>query len=344
MNTFRVEVRRAALVESVHRVSVAVVGAGGGLVALAGDPDLLTYWRSAAKPFQALPLVEDGVLERFGLGPEDLALACASHSSEPRHRAIAERMLAAIGCDEADLACGPHPPLGPAVAREVAAGGVTLTSTWSNCSGKHAGMLALARFHGWPTAGYHRAGHPVQERILQAVRQWTGLSREELVFGVDGCTTVCFGLSLRAMARAYAALAAAPTSALAAVRTAMMSHPELVAGEGRFCTELMQALPGHVVAKVGAEGVHCAAVPGARLGVAIKVEDGDMRASPPALLGVLAALAPLVPDEARLPAGALSHWARPALRNTRGETVGEMNVAGELRFVSPGMPGNGDAG
>ncbi|HEX9164792.1 MAG TPA: asparaginase, partial [Gemmatimonadales bacterium] len=158
MSEFRVEVTRGGLVESIHRVSVAVADADGHLLASAGDPGLITYWRSAAKPFQAIPLVEDGVLERFGLGSEELALACASHSSEVVHLAVAERFLARIGCAEDDLACGPHPPLGSAVAREVADRRTPLTPRWSNCSGKHAGMLALARAHGWPTGGYEQAG------------------------------------------------------------------------------------------------------------------------------------------------------------------------------------------
>jgi L-asparaginase II len=333
MSDLRVEAIRGPAVESVHRVSAVVSDARGCIIATAGDPSLVTYWRSAAKPFQALPLVEDRVLERFGLGSDALALACASHSSEPRHLEVTDRMLAAIGCTEADLACGPHPPLGHRRAREVAAQGIHLTPRWSNCSGKHAGMLALAKHRGWPTEGYEVAGHPVQDRILTAITRWTGVTRADLVLGVDGCTVVCHGLPVSAMVRAYASLASAPTDALRRVRDAMLEHPDLVAGEGRVCTDLMRAMPGQVIAKVGAEGIHCAALPAAGIGIALKVEDGDMRASGPALLEVLRALAPRLPAVARLPGDALRSTAVHPIRNTRGVRIGEVRAAGTLRFL-----------
>lgn len=331
MNEFRVEVIRAPLVESVHRVSVAVTDATGRLVARAGDPGLVTFWRSAAKPFQAIPLVEDGVLERFGLGSEELALACASHSSEAFHLTVADRFLSLIGCAEDDLACGPHPPLGTAVAREVAERTIALTPRWSNCSGKHAGMLALARAHGWPTAGYQRAGHPVQDRLLAAVVEWTGIPLEELHLGVDGCTTVCYGLPLQAMAAAYARLVTSAAPAARKVREAMMRHPDLVAGTGRFCTEAMAALPGELVAKIGAEGVYSAGLPRSGLGIALKIEDGDMRSAPLALVGVLRQVLDTI-GPAPLPVALARAWDPQPIRNTRGEVTGEMRVAGQLRF------------
>ena len=334
MANLSVDVLRGGLVESVHRVSAAVVDPTGRLIAAAGNPRLLTYWRSAAKPFQALPLVEDGVLSHFKLGADALALACASHSSEPRHLELTDRMLERIGCTEADLACGPHPPLNPEVAQRVNRDGTRLTPRWSNCSGKHAGMLALARHHGWQTRGYEQAGHPVQERILEVVLRWTGLDRERLVQGIDGCTTVCFGLPVAAMARAYAALASGETAGLREVREAMLAHPELVAGEGRFCTEVMRALPGAVIAKVGAEGIHCAALPAAGLGVALKVEDGDMRASAPALLLVLDQLAEHLPGSFPPGADTLREWRQAPLLNTRQVPVGETHATGSLQFFA----------
>jgi L-asparaginase II len=333
MSHLFVEVLRSGLVESTHRISAAIVDGSGRLLAASGDPQLVTYWRSAAKPFQALPLVEDGVLEHFGLGTEDLALACASHSSEPHHLAVTDRILRQAGCTEADLACGPHPPLGVQVAREVASLGVQLTPRWSNCSGKHAGMLALARYHGWDAAGYERAGHPVQDRIFEAVTQVTGVERGAMVLGVDGCTTVCYGLPVIAMARAYAALANDGREALGTVRRAMLAHPEMIAGEGRFCTDLMRALPGEIIAKVGAEGIHCAALPRSGMGIALKVEDGDMRASPPALLAILQALAPRLPPEARLPLDSVPQWSHQSICNTRGVQVGEIRASGAPHFL-----------
>jgi L-asparaginase II len=195
-------------------------------------------------------------------------------------------------------------------------------------------MLALARHHGWEIRGYERAGHPVQQRIRQAIEQWTGLAPEQIMEATDGCTTVCFGIPVVAMARAYAALAAGRTESLRRVRQAMLAHPVLIAGEGRFCTEVMQAVPGALIVKVGAEGIHCAAVPGAGIGIALKVEDGENRASGPALLATLEALASRLTAEARLEPEQLRHWRRAIVRNTRDEPVGEIRAAGALQFFN----------
>lgn len=332
MSGFRVESTRGDLVESVHQVSVAVTDTSGRLIASSGDPDLVTFWRSAAKPFQAIPLVADGAADAFELGGEELALACASHSSERIHLDVAERFLARIGCEEGDLACGPHPPLGVAVAAMVARSGTPLTPRWSNCSGKHAGMLALARHHGWPIEGYEQAGHPVQERMVGEIERWTDVPRAALGFGIDGCTALCFALPLRAMALSYARLGTSDDPAAARIRMAMMEHPHLIAGAGRFCTQLGLVWPGGVIAKVGAEGVYSAALPGTGHGIALKVEDGDMRAAPPALLAVLTQLLQRVDPRGAGRLGPLAPRAEPETRNTRGMVTGVLRAAGELRF------------
>jgi L-asparaginase II len=327
---FRIDSTRGDLVESVHAVSLAVTDPSGALVASAGDPELVTYWRSAAKPFQALPMVADGAADAFGLGDDAIALACASHSSEPEQVDLARRMLAAIGCNEEDLACGPHPPLSSAVNERVHREGITMTPAWSNCSGKHSGMLALARHHGWPTAGYERAGHPAQDRILDEVSRWTGVAPESIVLGVDGCTTVCFAMPLRALATAYARFGVSEEPAAVRVRQAMQSHPELVGGTGRLCTDLMRETEGRVIAKIGAEGVYSAAWPELGLGLTLKVADGDMRSAQVALLGVLARLATRF--GAALPLAALASHAEPVIRNTRKEATGSLRSAGDLHF------------
>ena len=335
MASLLIESTRSGHVESVHHVSVAVVDAQGALVASAGMPERMSMWRSAAKPFQALPLVREGAADRFGFGPRELALCCASHSSEPVHREVCEGMLRAIGCEEGQLACGPHPPLSATVAEEVVRLGLTVTPRWSNCSGKHSGMLALARHEGWPTEGYARGGHPVQERILDEVARWTGHPRGGFQLAVDGCTAVCFGLPLQAMATAYARFGVSEEPAARRLREAMVAHPELVAGTGRLCTELMAAARGAVVAKVGAEGIYSAALPALGLGVALKVEDGDMRCSPPALLAVLRQVREHFASRGPvpIPLEGLAHHVEPVLRNTRGEVTGSLRATGALRFV-----------
>ena len=331
----RVEQVRGGVVETLHVVHVAVVDAAGKLVARVGDPDLVTFWRSAAKPFQAIPLVADGAVERFGITAAELALCCASHSSEPGQVAMVRDFLSKIGCGERDLLCGPHPPLSERVAQDYATRGVRVTAVYSNCSGKHAGMLALARHHGWPTEFYTRLEHPVQQRCLEEASRWTEVPKGEIRTAVDGCGVVCYGLPLRNMALAYARLAIADCglriadskgegqirNPQSAIVQSMLRHPELIAGSGRPCTDLMRAHPGRVITKVGAEGVYCALLVRERLGVALKVQDGH---------GVAAALAiAAVLEELGLRPRPPSLTARPNV-NTRGEIVGELRVNGGL--------------
>ena len=330
----RVESTRGGLVESVHRVSAAVVDQAGRLRAAVGDPTLVTFWRSAAKPFQAIPCVADGAAARFEFDDRELALACASHSSEPVHLEVAEGMLRKIGLPEQALACGPHVPLSPAVARQVTRGGIEMTPKWSNCSGKHAAMLALALHHGWPTPGYERREHRLQLRLRDEVARWTGLDAHGIALGVDGCTATAFALPLQAMALAYARFGVSGDLAARTLRQAMATHPILIAGRDRVCTDLSAATQGAILAKVGADGIHCAAVPQAGLGIALKVEDGDMASSPVALLALLAQV------EARLglpvsladpPLSVKRHMALPTV-NTRGQEIGVLRAAGEVRF------------
>ena len=332
MNELLVEATRGGAVESVHPVSVAVTDADGRRLAESRHAALVSFWRSAAKPFQAMPLVEDGGADHFQFSDEELALTCASHSSEPAHLAVVDRMLQRIGMTEEALACGPHEPIDSNVAREVIRQGITLTPRWSNCSGKHAGMLALALHNGWPTSGYQKRGHPLQQRIERTVANWTGIAPGDLLHAVDGCTVVCFGLPLNGMAAAYARFGASQEPAAVRLREAMMAHPHLVAGTGRFCTELMSAYPGKIVAKVGAEGVYSAAIPGLGVGIALKVEDGDSRAAPVALYAVLCQLLPVLGVDVA-PLGELASRGTVPTLNTRGEVTGALRAAGSLRFL-----------
>lgn len=329
-----VEVVRGHVVESLHRLSVAVARPDGTLVAYSGEPDLATFWRSSAKFFQAIPLIAEGAADALGVDDEELALACASHNGEPRHVEVARRLLARSGSSEADLVCGPHPSLTESVARAMAGRGEAPTRLHSNCSGKHAAMLALARHRGWDRAAYAQPGGAVQSRCFDEVRAWTSLAPElEISHATDGCGVPSFALSLRHMATAYARLAAAPSqvatgalmkgvppdSARAAARllAAVQRYPFLIAGTERLDTRVIEATGGQVIAKIGAEGVYCAAIPALGLGVALKVEDGAMRALAPALLGVLDALLPA-------PVPNLDTYRRPVLANTRGVEVGHV--------------------
>lgn len=332
---FRVEATRGSMVESVHRVSLAVVDHTGRLLARSGDPDLVTYWRSAAKLFQVMPVVSEGAIDRFGFDARELALACASHSSEPLHLDVAAGMLQKMGLTEDALACGPHVSLSPAVADQVLRDHVVMTPRWNNCSGKHSAMLALALSKGWAIKGYETLEHPVQQRVLTEVSRWTDLAVEKLGVGIDGCTAVSVALPLRAMALAYARFGVSPDPHAVRIRKAVAANPGMIAGQGRLCTDLIAAAGELAFAKVGADGVYCAYLPQAGLGLALKVEDGDMRSLPTALLGLLRALADRVPlgfDPARLPESVTRH-AEPPTLNTRGRVTGVLRANGQLQFV-----------
>jgi L-asparaginase II len=327
MKTLELDVvaTRGTDVESRHRVHAAVVGADDKLVGVAHDPSLVSSWRSCAKPFQVMPFLESGGFDQLQWGDDQLALSCASHGGEPEHVAIAEAMLADIGMEEGDLACGPHDPLSSRGMKLLRESGARLTRAHNNCSGKHAAMLARAQTAGWHTYGYERQEHPVQRCCLEAVAAWAGLPQESIGQAIDGCGVVAFALPLENMARAWSRLARAvrdddpiPTR----IVHAMQTRPFLVGGTDRFDSVLIEETEGRVVAKIGAEGVHSVAVPEQGIGFAVKVDDGAQRAQFPAVLRVLQILDVL---PATLPPR-LEEFMRRPVRNTRGETVGEIRL------------------
>ena len=319
-----IEVTRGATVESRHVVHAVVAHADRGIVASCGNPDYVSFVRSAIKMFQALPLAEDGVSGALGFTGEELALCTASHNAEPFHVDAALRLLSKADAVESMLACGPHEPMYLPAAEALRTAGLAPQRVHNNCSGKHAGMLAMARYHRWPAEGYHRLEHPVQRRVVKILAEWTGVGSEAMETAVDGCGLPTFALPLDRVAAAFARFAAAahdggPPSLIA---SAMMTHPEYVAGTDRFDTVLMELVPGRLFVKVGAEGYYCAGIPGERLGIALKIEDGARRASEPALLAILGEIGVLSDSELE----AMTMLARPVILNTRGETVGEIRA------------------
>lgn len=323
-----IEVVRGGIVESTHAVWIAVADSSGRLVAAVGDTDSVTYYRSAAKPMQALPLVEDGVVERFGLTAAELALCCASHEGEDAHVQGSRSILEKAGVDEAALACGAHAPFSPEATGSLFERGERPGRIHNNCSGKHAGMLALARAHSWPIEGYHEIGHPLQQRMLDEVERWTGLERRDIGIGIDGCGVACFAVPLSVMAASFARFAAdsAAGGSTEAVTRAMTTHPFMVGGSGRACTDVMARAGGRAFVKLGAEGVYAGGVPTEGLGFAIKIPDGGRRAVEVALVHVMHALG--VFDHADV--AALGAHANASIRNTRGEVVGELRARLEL--------------
>jgi L-asparaginase II len=316
---------RGAEVESRHRVHAAIVGPDDALVAVAHDPSIVSSWRSCAKPFQAMGLIESGGFDDLHWGDDQLALACASHGGEPEHVAIAQAMLEDIGLEEGDLACGPHDPLSSRGTRLLRESGARLTRLHNNCSGKHAAMLARAHTAGWHTYGYERRDHPVQHCSLKAVAHWSGLEETAIGQAIDGCGVVAFALPLESMARAWSRLARAvreedevPSRIVHAMRT----RPFLIGGTDRFDSVLIEETEGRAVAKIGAEGVHSIAVPEQGIGIAVKVDDGAQRAQFPVVIRILQMLDVL---PAVLPQRLDEFFRRP-VRNTRGEVVGEIRL------------------
>jgi L-asparaginase II len=335
------EITRGGLPESLHFGALAVADASGRLLASWGDPETATFLRSSAKPFQALAVLESGAADRFGFTPEQVALMCASHSGTDAHAEGVAGMLAAIGLGEADLLCGTHSPLDAAVARRLEAAGMHPGPLRHNCSGKHAGMLALSKFLKQKPQGYLSQDGPVQQRILHAFAEMCAVKPDQVGLGTDGCSAPNFSVPLRSAASAYARImdpAGLPkkrAAACARIRAAMTAHPELVGGPGRFDTRLMQACEGRVLSKGGAEGYQAFGLPAGELGpgspacgVAIKISDGDRsgRAVSAVGLAVLSQLGIRHDELMRL-----RDLAPPRpVENNRGELVGGMRACFHL--------------
>lgn len=327
--------------ESRHRGHIGAVTPDDSLVAFIGNPDLVTYMRSSAKPHQAIPLIASGAADRFGFTEKEIALACASHSGEPIHTEIVASMLEKIGLPETALKCGTHEPFSAEVTKQLRLRGEQPNLLQNNCSGKHAGMLALALHLGAPTETYYLTDNPVQVEIKNAVSLFAGIPAAKIVVGVDGCGVPVFAVSVRVMALMYARLISPPTqfdepirAASKRIVAAMTRYPELIGGTTeRLDTELMRAGKGSLISKVGAEGVYTVGVLPCEkwpqgFGLALKIADGeDHRARPVAVIEALRQLGIEDPQSFTT----VRRYATFAVRNRRGEQVGEVRPAFTLQ-------------
>lgn len=287
------EIWRGDLLESLHLGHAVICDASGGIVHSWGDPDALIYPRSSAKMIQALPLITSGAAARYGLSSEQLALACASHNGAAIHTDRANAWLETLGLSDSDFRCGPQEPSDLPARNALIRAEAEPCQVHNNCSGKHCGFLTLSSHLG---AGpeYNAIGHPVQQAALAAFEETTGQSSPG--YGIDGCSAPNFQTTVHGLARAMAWFASAgdrmgrQSEAAQALTQAMMAHPELVAGEGRACTNLMRAMQGRAAVKTGAEGVFIAILPEQKLGVALKIADGGTRASECAVTAILTGL------------------------------------------------------
>ena len=309
--------RRGALVESAHRGRVAVCDPEGRVLESVGDVDGYAYARSSAKPFQAIPLILSGAADALELTGEELAVACASHNAEAPHLVAVRSILHKAGLSEKDLQNGSHPPLYAPAAAELARSGEEPRVIHGNCSGKHAGMLAVCVHEGWQKGSYRDPDHPLQRWILEIVAQFCGVQRDAILLGGDGCGVPVFGMPLGSLATGFARLTtgenlpAELAGAAERIGLAMRRHPYMVAGTDRFDTAVMRG--SRLLSKSGAEGVY-AAGSSEGWGLALKISDGASRALRPAALAALASLGVEVSEEPR----------SRAVRDLHGEAVGEI--------------------
>ncbi len=332
--TVAATVYRGKMVENTHAAHIAVVDFDGNLLYRFGDPFRMTLARSATKPAQALAVMETGALERFAFDDADLALMCASHSSEPRHIERVKSMLAKAHALEPDLRCGGHPPLSDAVYKDWIKRDFQPTGVCSNCSGKHAGMLAGARALGLSVDGYHLPDHPLQVRVKQTTAQLCDLPDDGVQWAIDGCNLPTPAFPLDRLARLFAKIAAGAHTAhtprehaLGRIYRAMTTYPELVAGENRFCTALMRAFDGELVGKIGADASYAIGARDARYGIAVKVEDGSQAALFAIVMDVLEQLG----IGTKTQRDRLAAFQFPSMRNTMGVETGRLVVSAPLQ-------------
>ncbi|MDC3416918.1 asparaginase [Aquibacillus salsiterrae] len=334
-----IEVYRGELLESSHQVHVAVCNTNGDLLHYYGDSNRLTFARSSMKPFQAIPVIESGAMAAYQLTKKELALFCASHNGEAIHREMVEQVLNKIGLTEEHLQCGTHIPRDMKSYEQLLRSGGELTSLYSNCSGKHSGMLAGALKFGYELTNYRDVDHPYQQHIIDVIADVSSYQRAKIRTSVDGCGVPVHRLPLGHLATAFARLAK-PTAwpggssgrkeALNTIADAMVTYPEMVAGTDRFDTDLMKVFKGRIVAKVGAEGIYCFGDRETGIGAALKVEDGNERATNVAAMEIIEQLQIGNVDTR----SKLNDYHYAPVLNARQEKIGEIRPAFQLTTVS----------
>lgn len=333
-----IKVYRGNYIESTHDIHIAVVSVKGELLAYYGDANRLTFARSSMKPFQALPVVESDALHKYDLTEKELSLFCASHSGEPFHREAVANVLEKINLKEDHLQCGTHVPRDHESYRELIKSGGELTPFYSNCSGKHAGMLAGCVNQNFEINTYRELDHPYQQQIIDVIADVSDYPGERIATSVDGCGVPVHRIPLYHLALAFGRLAKSEDwehgdesrkDALNQVRDAMTDYPEMVAGTKRFDTDLMKAYQGRIVAKGGAEGVHCFGDKETGVGVALKVEDGNARATNVSTMHVLRTLK--IGNQSIWEQ--LSGYVNAPVLNARNETIGVIQPAFDLNIL-----------
>ena len=329
MNPILAEVCRNGVVESVHRGSAIVVNDQGEIVFELGETDRLIYPRSSLKFFQAIPLVESGAADAFSLSDDEIALACASHNAEAFHVEGVVNWLTRLGLDKDDLECGPDAPLSIRAAHELVANHQPFNRSHQNCSGKHTGMLTLAKYLGASTEGYSEYHHPTQRAWMQTLSEVAEIDVTSLNWEQDGCGIPAICMPMERLAYGFAQFAnferfsPSRRDAMARILNAVIRHPEMIAGTDRCCTAVIRETRGRVVVKTGAEAVYGGVIPDLKLGFALKVDDGGTRGSEVALGALLQAIGAVDASDMH----SLSDYFTPTIRNSRNHVTGLIRPA-----------------
>jgi L-asparaginase II len=321
-----VEIYRGSLVESSHNGHIAVVDSEGDLLYSYGDPYRITYARSAIKPIQAIPVIESNAIDKFHIEDREISLMCSSHNSEEFHAKCAREILKKADIKLDKLQCGTHIPLSINAYKDLILNGKELTPEYSNCSGKHCGMLITAKHMNEDIDTYLDINHPVQQRILEVLSQICNYNKEDIIIGVDGCGAPVHALPLERLAYGFARLSKPELLkegrkiAVQRITSSMTIYPEMVAGTKRFCTDFMKVCGDNMFGKLGAEGVYLVGIKEKGIGIGIKIEDGDMSVIYCVVLEILRQLELITNEELQQ----LIKYYNPKIFNARKEQVGEV--------------------
>ena len=333
MHEIVARVYRGEGLESAHHGAIAVMDTDGNLTHYVGEVEFRTQARSEAKPFQAIPLLRTGAADHYGFSDKQLAVMCGSHTGTPEHVEVVASNLAAAGLDESNLKCGVHPPLYYTVENRLPRADETFSPLQHNCSGKHSGFLALARFLQEDVGVYLDPNSKTQQLVLDAISEMYDFPRDQITIGIDGCSAPVFGMPLKQAAIAFARLANGVAKdektrhVLRRIKAAMTTYPEMVSGPGRFDLALARTFPDNVVNKIGAEGIEGIGFSDPPIGIAVKILDGNARALYPVVVEVLKQLGLLDGID-------LTHLApfiSPEVTNWRKLIVGRIEAGFELK-------------
>ncbi|MFP4018840.1 MAG: asparaginase [Bacteroidales bacterium] len=331
-----VEVTRNKVAECIHRGDIAIVDVDGNLVKYTGDIEKYTYMRSAAKPLQAMNVVISGADEEFNFSSEEIAIMCASHYAETEHLQVVRQILDKINLDEKSILAGKSKPLSKKVAFEYAWKNFEDNVLFNDCSGKHAGVLAVCRHKNYTLNDYISEAHPVNQEILEIISTMTDYDKDSIATGIDGCSLPVHAMPLHSMARGYANLSNPQNlkqgyaHAARRISDAMVENPFMIAGTDGFCTDLIANTNGKLIGKIGAEGVYCVGIKDKGIGIAVKIEDGLMDILPPVVMKVLTDMEILNDNERK----ALENYSIMSNHNDIGTVVGEIKPCFNLKQKS----------